>query len=151
MIRELIEMEITLLIKQGFKGDILDKMFKSARYYFRKKSIKEDSKPSILTRESQPEPEPKEKTPKERIPKEWLKQMDVHIIEQIQKNTNPNTNISDTKPYDSFIEYCDQYKEEIYKKIIETEKTNQSKIDINNYVDKLKKVYKNRFYKIKHT
>lgn len=35
---EMIELEINRLRLLDYKGDILDKMFKSARYYFRKKN-----------------------------------------------------------------------------------------------------------------
>jgi hypothetical protein len=149
-IREIIEAEIDRMTKQGFEGDIPDKMFKSARYYFRKKSLKQElqiesiENPESLKIELEPQSEIKKK---ERIPKEWLKQMDKHIKEQIQKNINPNTNISETKPYDSFIHYCGQYKDEIYKQIQDTDKQNHE--TINNYIEKIKKVYKNRFYKIK--
>ena len=37
---ELIQVEIDNLNNMGYEGDIIDKMYKSARYYFRKKSIK---------------------------------------------------------------------------------------------------------------
>ena len=38
-IKPLINEEIKELHTQGYKGDILDKMFKSARYYYRKKPL----------------------------------------------------------------------------------------------------------------
>ena len=43
-IDEIISFEIRRLEEIGYKGDIEDKMFKSGRYYFRKKSIKQTDK-----------------------------------------------------------------------------------------------------------
>jgi hypothetical protein len=43
-IDEIISFEIRRLEEIGYKGDIEDKMFKSGRYYFRKKSINGDAK-----------------------------------------------------------------------------------------------------------
>jgi len=40
--KELVEIEMRQLIQTGYKGDIIDKMFKSARYYFRKKDKREN-------------------------------------------------------------------------------------------------------------
>jgi hypothetical protein len=119
-IREIINEEIHRLSNQGFKGDILNKMFTSARYYFRKKSIREKESKSEPEPEpqSEPEPEPNQKKQKERIPKEWLTKMDHHILQQVKINTNLKTNISEIKPYDSFIEYCNQYKIEIIEKLM---------------------------------
>jgi hypothetical protein len=149
-INEIIEIEINRMITQGFNGDIIDKMFKSARYYFRKKSLKEKQAESEQQKNPEPELEEQKKPIKERIPKEWLKNMDTHIREQIKKNINPNTNISEIKPYDSFINYCNENKGEIYNKIKESEKQ-PNNMEIETFIEKIKKVYKNRFYKIKTT
>ena len=43
-IDEIISFEVRRLEEIGYKGDIEDKMFKSGRYYFRKKSIKQNDK-----------------------------------------------------------------------------------------------------------
>ena len=41
-IKVLIQSQIKEFMDSGFKGDVIDKMFKSARYYYRKKKDKED-------------------------------------------------------------------------------------------------------------
>ena len=43
-IRCQIEAEVKRLEKSGYDGDVLDKMFKSARYYFRKKIVNPEEK-----------------------------------------------------------------------------------------------------------
>jgi hypothetical protein len=45
--------EIRRLTEMGYDGDILDKMFKSARYYFRKKST-EKNEPQARNRREEP-------------------------------------------------------------------------------------------------
>lgn len=51
-IDEIISFEVRRLEEIGYKGDIEDKMFKSGRYYFRKKSIKQNDKKDEETAET---------------------------------------------------------------------------------------------------
>ena len=121
---ELIDGEVRRLTNLGYDGDIIDKMYKSARYYFRKKSTEKK--------------EPTKRRVYVGTQKELLESMDEHI----------KTNISskDFKPSDGFDDYCknniDILKEEInllckagYK-------------DINEIKLKIKKTYKNRYFLI---
>lgn len=121
---ELIDGEARRLTILGYDGDIIDKMYKSARYYFRKKSTEKK--------------EPTKRRVYVGTQKELLESMDEHI----------KTNISskDFKPSDGFDDYCkkniDILKEEInllckagYKD------TNEIKL-------KIKKTYKNRYFLI---
>lgn len=41
---DIIELEMCRMLRLGYNGDVLDKMFKSARYYFRKKVQKKRTK-----------------------------------------------------------------------------------------------------------
>ena len=68
----------------GYEGDIIDKMFKSARYYFRKKSTEKN--------------EPQARRTYIGTQKELLDAMDEHIINNIKKN--------DYKPSTAFHEFC---------------------------------------------
>jgi len=81
---EIVDEEIRRLINLRYNGDILDKMFKSARYYFRKKSTekKEPSKRRIYVGAQ----------------KELLTSMDDHI--------NKNIHIENFKPSEGFDEFC---------------------------------------------
>jgi hypothetical protein len=114
--------EYTRLKALGYDGDIFDKMFKSARYYFRKKSTekKEPVKRRIYVGSQ----------------KDLLEAMDEHI----------KTNIAsgDFKPSDGFDEFCKQnvnlLKEEI------TVLCRAGLTDSNEIKAKIKKTYKNRYF-----
>ena len=130
----------------GYKGDILDKMFTSTRYYhLRNKDNNQD------------DDEPIDKTKKIplRFSSQLLKQMDEHISQQLkqhihEKNINPNTTIriSRISPANSYEHYCQTHQQDILQEII-TKKNNQMTIDPQIFSKKLKKTYKNRFFLVK--
>lgn len=110
--------EIKRLDELNYPGDKLDKMFKSARYYFRKKSTTEK--------------EPKERKKYTKIQKNLLQAMDTHI----------NANIRD-KPSYGFLQFCEKNKELIKAEIIQMLKEKMTDESIQ---EKLKKTFKNRYY-----
>ena len=81
-----VEQECRTIYSNGYEGDALDKMFKSARYYFRKKSVQ---KKESVPRKSY-----------EKVDPALLKQMDAHIKENLE-----------TKPHDSYIAFCKKIRE----------------------------------------
>lgn len=81
-----VEQECRAIYSNGYEGDALDKMFKSARYYFRKKSV---LKKEPVPRKSYEKADP-----------ELLKQMDAHIKENL-----------DMKPHDSYVAFCKKIQE----------------------------------------
>ena len=105
-----------------YDGDVLDKMFKSARYYFRKKSpIKA---------------EPKQRRQYISVSHELLEAMDMHIRTNIGSN--------DYQPKTGFIDFY-----EVNKRIImQTFKSffEQNIKDSEFIQTKLKKTYKNRYF-----
>jgi hypothetical protein len=117
---DIVSQEIRRLNQSGFVGNPEDKMFKSARYYFRKKTNEKK--------------EPKKRRQYISVNKELLETMDLHIQE------NPNL-----QPKIGFLHFCQEYediiKEELAK-IIENGIT-----DINLIRDKIKKTYKNRYFR----
>ena len=121
---DMINIEVRRLINLGYDGDIIDKMFKSARYYFRKKSTEK-------------------KAPLERriyigISKDMLESMDYHIKSKINE---PNY-----KPSDGFDEFCKNNLD-----ILKEEVSNLCKHgfkDSNEIKQKIKKTYKNRYFLI---
>jgi hypothetical protein len=119
---ELLENEVNRLQKLGYEGDILDKMFKSARYYFRKKSVVKQ--------------EPKERRKYIGVQKDLLDAMDAHILNGINKE--------DYKPSDGFKDFClnnsDFIKPEIDRLL------NNNITDLNEIIKKIKKTYKNRYF-----
>jgi hypothetical protein len=119
---DLIDGETTRLINLGYEGDILDKMFKSARYYFRKKSTE------------------KKAPVKRRIyvgsQKELLETMDAHIKSNILSG--------EFKPSDGFDEFCKQNVEILKDQVNLFIRAGIT--DANEIKSKIKKTYKNRYF-----
>jgi hypothetical protein len=135
-IEPLINDEIKQLKNNGFKGDPLDKMFKSARYYYRNKNENNDKNNN----------KEKQRKPYETISKDIQEKMDKHINHKIM--TNANDGISRISPSESFDDYLNQYKTDIINEL-KNEKTTITKQDCQDIIKKYKKSYKNRFYNIR--
>lgn len=118
---ELVESETTRLQELDYDGDILDKMFKSARYYFRKKS--------------NVKPEPKARRKYIGVHKELLEKMDLHILRGLASE--------EYKPSDGFNNFCvnnvDSLKTEVGRLL-------ENNIDSDEIMKKIKKTYKNRYF-----
>jgi hypothetical protein len=119
---ELINTEVKRLTELDYKGDIFDKMFKSARYYFRKKSTDK-------------------KVPQKRrsyvgIQSELLEAMDKHI--------NANKKNDNYKPSSGFDEFCKQNIEILKVEVVNLCKSGLK--DSEEIKNKIKKTYKNRYF-----
>lgn len=119
---DIIDVEMRRLINLGYEGNILNKMFKSARYYFRKKS--EEKK------------EAKQRRQYMSVNKELLDVMDNHI----------EKNIFDVnyQPKIGFIEFCKDNEKILKETIIKI--FEQGIKDSKLIEDKIKKTYKNRYF-----
>jgi hypothetical protein len=120
--RNIVDTEIRRLTNMNYEGDILEKMFKSARYYFRKKSTEKK--------------EPQQRRVYIGAQKEFLDAMDDHIIKNMAD--------SEYKPSNGFENFC---KENIV--VLEDEVNNLVKsgiMDAKKIHDKFKKTYKNRYF-----
>jgi hypothetical protein len=121
---DVVNAEIRRLINLGYEGNIMDKMFKSARYYFRKKST-EKKKPS-----------------KRRIyvgsQKEFLEEMDDHIKSRI--------NLGICKPSDGFDDFCKENMDLLKEQVSLLLRSGIT--DSNEIKAKIKKTYKNRYFLI---
>ena len=118
----LVDGEVRRLTNLCYDGDILDKMFKSARYYFRKKDTSKK--------------EPQKRRVYIGVQKELLEAMDEHIVS--------NINNADYKPSEGFSLF---FKEKI--EILKEEVNRLCKAgftDSNIIKDKIKKTYKNRYF-----
>ena len=119
---EIIDEEMRRLLNLGYDGDILIKMFKSARYYFRKKSTEKK--------------EPKQRRKYVSVNRELLDAMDDHIEKQIYK--------ADYQPKTGFIEFCKD-NEAILKDTIS--KIFEQGVQESDLIEnKIKKTYKNRYF-----
>ena len=106
----------------GYTGDILDKMFKSARYYFRKKSTEKKA--------------PVTRCQYIGVNKDLLDSMDKHIEINIRNR--------EYKPSEAFNNYCatnkDILREEVFRLL---------KMGLKDSIEiglKIKKTYKNRYF-----
>jgi hypothetical protein len=106
----------------GYGGDIFDKMFKSARYYFRKKSTekKEPVKRRIYVGSQ----------------KDLLEAMDEHIKSSIAS--------SEFKPSDGFDEFCKENVNLLKEEVAVLCRSGLT--DSNEIKAKIKKTYKNRYF-----
>jgi len=118
---ELIESEISRLNKLGYDGDVLDKMFKSARYYFRKKGTTK--------------PDPKERKKYVGVHKDLLDAMDSHIFS--------GRNKKDYKPSEGFVDFCKTNTEDLKEEI---GRLLENDMDSSEIMNKIKKTYKNRYF-----
>ena len=119
---ELIQEEMDRMHNLGYDGDILDKMFKSARYYFRKKS------PVKV--------EPKKRRQYISVSHELLEAMDTHIRTTI--------GLPDYQPKTGFVSFYEANN----SLILQTFRSfcQQDIKDIGFIQTKLKKTYKNRYF-----
>jgi len=116
--------ESTRLTELGYDGDILHKMFTSARYYFRKKGTEKK--------------EPRMRCTYIGMQKELLDAMDSHI--------NLNLNENWYKPSIGFTEFCKEHIELLQQEVELLIKFNIVACD--EIKKKIKKTYKNRYFMI---
>ena len=118
----IVKEEFNRLRDIGYDGDVFDKMFKSARYYFRKKSTEKK--------------EPTKRRSYVSCQKEFIDAMDKHI--------KCNISSGDFKPSDGFDEFCKEnivlLKEEV------TQLCRSGISDSNEIKDKIKKTDINRYF-----
>ena len=116
---ELIEEEIRRLVNLNYDGDVKDKMFRSARYYFRKKT-----------------PEKKEETQRRKytcVDRDIINAMDQHI----------DKNLSSVKPSTAFLDFCKENLDLLSEEIARLYSESMTADDIKK---KIKKTYKNRYF-----
>lgn len=119
---DILQEEVDRLNNIGYNGDILDKMFKSARYYFRKKSpIKA---------------QPQARRQYISVSHDLLNAMDAHIRSIIRSD--------DFQPKRGFVSFC-LSNDQLVKATI-TQIFNQGINDGELIQKKLKKTYKNRYF-----
>jgi endo-alpha-1,4-polygalactosaminidase (GH114 family) len=120
--QDIIDDETSRLNNLGYDGDVMDKMFKSARYYFRKKSIEKK--------------QPRQRRQYISVNRELLYAMDNHIEENIFN--------TDYQPKTGFISFCKENEKilkETIAKFFEQDIKESELIE-----DKIKKTYKNRYF-----
>ena len=126
--KEAIDREQRRLLDLGYEGDVIAKMYKSARYYFRKKPVKKE--------------EPKARRKYVSGSGTLIEAMDDHIADKIM--------LANYRPSTGYDEFCSLHKELIGQEIhrfIQEGLTDGQEIQA-----KIKKTYKNRYFQyIKNT
>ena len=146
-----IDEEIKRLTDMGYVGDIKDKMFKAGRYYFRKKNIRNELENNqaeqaqqaaqMQSQQAQAQQSQGQQIKKTRayitMNPETLQCIDEHISENLCDNFKPS------KGYTEFCkENADILRIEIRRMVSE------HGMNLNEVVEKIKKTYKNRYYKL---
>jgi len=118
----LISAEQERLITLGYHGDILEKMYKSARYYFRKKTVEKK--------------EPVKRRKYMSVSKDLLDSMDQHIRKHMF-----DANYQPKKGFESFCTEQQDLLREAVANLVQ-----QGTTDTRAIQEKMKKTYKNRYY-----
>lgn len=163
-----IEMEKRRLEENGYKGDVEDKMFKAGRYYFKKKKSAVAAAdlplnvapptptvtPTVTPTTTAPTPPPGMRRPYITMSKNSIKMMDEHI-----RNASSADSTTEFKPSSCYSDFyqtkmtSDEMTKEIGHVIEKYEKTPGAMSNITpeelseQIMDKIKKTYKNRYYK----
>jgi hypothetical protein len=121
--QDIVERDIQRLQQLDYQGDILDKMFKAGRYYFREKLPKTK----------------KEKNPAEKKQRDYIV-MDPELIQGMDIHLRRSPNL---KPALAYEQFCNEHLDLLRKEISRLLKENFPKEKI---TEKLKKTYKNRYF-----
>ena len=116
---ELVDTEVRRLSNMNYDGDVLEKMFKSARYYFRKNTTEKK--------------EPQKRRAYIGVQKELLDAMDDYISQNLVE-----------KPSNGFEDFCYSNKMVIQDEVDNLVKSGVT--DVDEIHDKIKKTFKNRYF-----
>ena len=137
-IKSMLDSEKTRMELEGYEGDVLDKMFKSTRYYHKKRDRMENTDKNKTSRGKY----------KNRFSREFLNKMDEYIQLQlgdiknvVNKNGKMINILSQSEAYNR---YCMANQDKILSEFLLI-KRSQGELTMD-MVEKIKKTYKNRFY-----
>lgn len=119
---DLIRDEIERIMKLGYEGDVIDKMFKSARYYFRKKS----TVPVVSKKR-----------------REYIS-INHNVLEAMDKHIKETIHTEYYQPKNGFVSFCKANEIILKESIIKI--MDQGITDTELIGNKLKKTYKNRYF-----
>lgn len=107
-------------LENGYNGDVETKMYKSIRYYYRKKTA------------SMEEKKEKERRQYVSLSRDMLRVMD----EFVESNLT-------TKPSDSFNDFCKTYQQDLMNEVVRL----KDYLNAEAITEKIKKTYKNRYFR----
>jgi hypothetical protein len=143
----LINAEVQRLTNLGYTGNVEDKMFKSARYYFCKKELAKEGKPEETLKKEEEEVREKE-VPKKTIRRNYIS-MGIYLLNDMDNHIERNINSRNFTPAQGYTDFCQNNVDILTKEI----KRICANHDINGdeLTMKVKKTYKNRYYQYTHT
>ena len=104
---EIVEIEVKKMKDAGYQGSVEEKMYFSARYYYRKRAIRENKNTDESNKDGKGE-----RKKYESADKNTLIQMNDHIISQIESSAQTSTNgstVSNMTPSKAFADYCEKF------------------------------------------
>jgi len=129
---DITEREVARLVALNYKGDVLDKMFKAGRYYFRDKVITTNEESEDIIKE-------KKKNTRSYIV------MEKDVIQAMDLQLTTIINTPNFKPANGFKMFCQQHTDMLRREI--TRLTGeQEEVDTEMLANKIKKTYKNRYF-----
>ena len=147
--QDMVDREVERLAQLNYKGDIIDKMFKAGRYYFREKApTKKTQKASATATAAQASaaqasaaqatavPQPAKKITRDYIVMDpvLIQAMDAHLKLKMKAQT--------FKPAAAYLDFCTEHPEILQKETLRLLQ-NITKEKLN---AKIKKTYKNRYF-----
>ena len=132
---DITEREITRLVSLNYKGDVLDKMFKAGRYYFREKVITTNEK--NLNEEEESHDIKKNTRTYIVMEKDVIQAMDLQLTAII--------NTPNFKPANGFKLFCQQHID-LLRREISRLTDEEEVVDAQMLANKIKKTYKNRYF-----
>ncbi len=132
-IKKQLKEECDRLLNEGYNEDVWDKMYKSARYYYKKKTKKEKVVKEKIKHTN-------------RFSTIFLKTMDDSIKNQLKHEIEEKNEITISQPK-SYTDFCNSNKDNLLN---EFKRIRQEKGQIPDDIDvKLRKTYKNRFHALR--
>jgi len=175
--REIIDREVYRLSELNYKGDVMDKMFKAGRYYFRAKGVSSpnDENSAALSNPSDDDLEHNEeeivmggRNPHDdddpnavvggrnpnavvggRNPRSYIV-MHPDVIQSMDKHLISIIKNANFKPAQGFIQFCNQHIDLLREEITRlTSECSVVGMTSKTLADKIKKTYKNRYFMLK--
>ena len=149
--QDMVNREVTRLEELDYNGDILDKMFKAGRYYFREKAPKKKASAQPNEQASAAQAQPNEVASANKLvaPAEPAKKktrdyivMDPVLIQAMDAHLKLKMKAQSFKPAVAYTDFCLQHSEILQK---ETLRLLQN-ITKEKLTAKIKKTYKNRYF-----
>lgn len=128
---DVIDDEINRLRRLGYEGDIVDKMFKAGRYYFRKKNSNSNSN-SIENKKN-----------KQQMRRSYII-MEHNVLDAMDAHINSSMKNKDFSPASGYINFCTTHISLLQNEIERL--CSETTINSTDLADKIKKTYKNRYF-----